>query len=504
MRNRFATIWIWLMLCPLAVDFKSVDENGSRLTQILLTLPVIAAGIALALIAPRFVTRTRLSSVVMAALLLTVPGSIVPQLIQGNDVGNYLRVLLPFMLFLIGYLAARHPWPQERLKQIESATFAAMVTSLLFSFAYGMAVGGGLETVRFRIVSVVFLATQGVLLHEFVIARRVTRFTVLLFIGTVTIEMLSVTRSLLVGTALLFCFATWLSAASLRHLLKAVLRAAVITTVLVGGTALIGSALFPSVAAHWTQRIAAGKATASGIDPTTATRLAELKDQYDQVTSNTTSLVVGKGYGHFYRYSPAYLKALSGQMSEKEFYAINEWTAGHNFWVYQLFAGGLLFGIAFPAIVLFSLYRGSMAYRHWRRVAPNAPNLAVMGRALLVLAALPATSIGGNPLGPRFSGVVYGVALGLLVATHAQLARSTAAKLAAQSAAAAERARQAQQARQGRPRRAPLAGAPALGPGPYVPMLATIAHAPAANAPGDDQPERAPKRLRFAPQGVDR
>ena len=29
-----------------------------------------------------------------------------------------------------------------------------------------------------------------------------------------------------------------------------------------------------------------------------------------------------------------------------------------------------------------------------------------------MVAALPATSIGGNPLGPRFAGLVFGVALG--------------------------------------------------------------------------------------------
>ncbi|WP_454732772.1 MULTISPECIES: hypothetical protein [Cupriavidus] len=488
MRNRFAPLWIWLMLYPLALDFKSVDENGTRILQILLTVPAVGAAAALALIAPRFTGRTQLSRLAMAALLLTVPGSLVAQLVQGNDLGNYLRVLLPFLLLLLGYLAARHPWPEDRLAYIEGVMFNAVAVSLLFTFAYGMAVGGGLENVRFRIVSPAFLVLQGVLLHEFVIARRVTKMNLLLFIVSVVIEMLSVTRSLLVGTALLFLFATWLSAPSIRHLMRAALRATVITATLAGGTALIGSALFPSVAAHWTQRLAAAKATESGIDPTTATRLAELKDQYDQVTQNKTSLLVGKGYGHYYRYSPAYLPALTGQMTEKEFYAINEWTAGHNFWVYQLFAGGLLFGIALPAIVLYALYRGSVAYRHWRRVAPDAPYLAVLGRALLVLASLPAASIGGNPLGPRFSGLLYGVALGLLVATHARLLRAEA------------RGRQEAPAQQ-----APAAGpaAPAWPPlpgGAYPHPLPLPAPAVVAAAAAD--PAAQVPRLRHQPSGA--
>ena len=147
-------------------------------------------------------------------LLATIIGSAVTQAMQGNDFGNYLRVLLPFLLFLLGYFVACHPWSDVRLAQIEKALFWAMVISLVFSFAYGVATGGGLDNVRFRIVSVTFLGLQAILLHEFVVARRHPRFALALFLATIVIELLSVTRSLLVGTALLFVLATWLSAPS--------------------------------------------------------------------------------------------------------------------------------------------------------------------------------------------------------------------------------------------------------------------------------------------------
>jgi hypothetical protein len=80
-----------------------------------------------------------------------------------------------------------------------------------------------------------------------------------------------------------------------------------------------------------------------------------------------------------------------------------------------------LFGLGLPLAVLFALGMGALAYRVWRRRAPDLLYLPVMGRSLLLLAGLPATSIGGNPLGPRFSGLLYGVALGLLVATYTRL-----------------------------------------------------------------------------------
>lgn len=148
---------------------------------------------------------------------MTVVGSIVAQVLQGNDFGNYLRTLLPFGLFLLGYLAACRPWEGDRLAAFEKAIFWSMVISLVFSFVYGMVTSGGpLDDVRYRIVSVTFLGLQGVILHQFVVAKRFTKFTLAIFLGTILIELLSVTRSLLVGTVVLFMFATWLSAPSPR------------------------------------------------------------------------------------------------------------------------------------------------------------------------------------------------------------------------------------------------------------------------------------------------
>lgn len=442
MRNKFAAVWIWVFLLPLAFDFKGA-ETASKAIQILLTVPSMLAGCLLLLVAPRFARRSRLRTAVTSLFLLTILGSVATQVLQGNDSGNYMRVILPFVLMLLGYFVGCRPWDSKRLEQLERAMYWSMIASLIFSFGYGMATSnGGLADVRFRIVSVTFLCLQGLLLHEFVVAKRITKFTVALFLATVVIELLSVTRSLLVGTVLLFVYATWLGAPSIRRLFKAGLRAATIL-VLLGGMAAASAAFFPKVAEHWVQRLSFAKDTESGRDPTTITRLAEMKDQYDQTTASTLGTLVGMGYGHDYRYSPYYLPDLAGQFSKKDFYAIKEWAAGHNFWVYQFFAGGLMFGLALPLAILWALWRGSNAYRSWRHRAPDALYLPVLGRALLVVAALPATSIGGNPLGNRFSGVVFGVALGLLVASYARIAHAMRVRAAETAAQQARRSRTA-------------------------------------------------------------
>jgi hypothetical protein len=421
MRNKYTTLWIWLFLCPLALDYKAAADDGSHAMQVVMTLPVLCAGLILWLIAPSFTHRSRFRSIITAATITTVVGSIAAQLLQGNDFGNYLRTLLPFGLFLLGYLAACRPWQGDRLEQFEKALFWSMVISLLFTFAYGMATSGGpLDDVRYRIVSVTFLGLQAIILHQFVVAKRFTKVTLAIFLGTILIELLSVTRSLLVGTVVLFIFATWLSAPSPRHLVRAGMRA-LMTGMLIAVMTAGAASFFPEVADHWSQRLFASKETTSGRDPTTITRLAEMKDQYDQVTATPSTLIAGKGYGAVYHYSPDYLPYLAGQFSKKDFYAIREFAAGHNFWVYQFFAGGLLFGLWMPLAVLLALGLGGIAYRVWRRRAPDLLYLPVMGRSLLLLAALPATSIGGNPLGPRYSGLVFGVALGLLVATYTRL-----------------------------------------------------------------------------------
>ena len=419
--NRYASLWIWVFICPLAMDYKAVSDTSSHLAQILLAVPALAGGVLLILIAPRLVDRSSLRSFVSLAIALAVPGSLVTQLIQGNPIGQYLRVLLPFLLFQIGFIVACRPWQESRVEQFEKAMFWSNVIALAFTFAYGLATGGPLEDVRYRIVSATFLGLQGVLLHEFVIAKRFTPLTLVLFMGTVLIELLSVTRSLLVGTALLFVLAVWMSAPSLRYLVRALLRATV-AAILLAVMAFGAATFFPGVAGHWTQRLFfAEKATATGKDPTTITRLAEMKYQYDETMSSPVSTLVGLGYGHEYRYSPSYLPDLKGQMTQKDFYAIHDWSAGHNFWVYQFFAGGVLFGIAMPVAILFALYRCTVTYRRWRMYMPHVPYLPVLGRAILLTAALPATSIGGNPLGPRFSGLVFGVSLGLMIAMHVQL-----------------------------------------------------------------------------------
>ncbi|MFP3748060.1 hypothetical protein SB816_33900, partial [Achromobacter sp. SIMBA_011] len=67
-------------------------------------------------------------------------------------------------------------------------------------------------------------ALQAMLLHQFIVARRFSVWMVLVFLATLVVELLSVTRSLLLATVLLTMFAAWLAAPSIGHLIKSAVR----------------------------------------------------------------------------------------------------------------------------------------------------------------------------------------------------------------------------------------------------------------------------------------
>jgi hypothetical protein len=424
MRNKYVPLMMLFCIFPLAFDFKS-EDGGGHAAQIALVIPVLLSGLVLALTGPRFRDASTLKSVAAFAVTLTVVGSIVPQLLHGNDLGNYMRVLLAFLLFMVGFYIGCHPWTDARLQQFRRLMFMSLTLSLIFTLAYGTASGGPIADARFKIVSPTLLGFQGFLLYDIVTKRSATRIDIIVFFITLVVELLSVTRSLLLGTILLFCVATWLASRSLPHLVKSWIRTTVIAALvalLIGGAT---SIFAPSVLAHWSQRLFFSETTSNGKDPTTLSRLAEIEDQFDQVTSGVENLIFGMGFGHDFRFAQRYFYDLraTGTFSEDELRNRDTWEAGHNFWVYQLFSGGIAFGVALPIAILLACFRCARKYRRASKAQHNKEHLDSLGRYLLVTAGMIASTIGGNPLGPRYGGLIYGLAFGLMVGAYCRLLR---------------------------------------------------------------------------------
>ncbi|MGP8441165.1 hypothetical protein ACT2E5_03350 [Burkholderia vietnamiensis] len=424
MRIKYIPLLMLLCVLPLALDFKG-DESGGSAAQVFLVVPVLASGFLLALSGPRFRNSSTLRTITVSAITLTVIGSVIPQLIHGNDPGNYLRVLLSFLLFMMGFHIGCHPWSDDRLLRFRRLFFVSMSLSLIFTFLHGMTSGASITDARFKIVTPMLLGFQGYLLYDLVTKRAATRVGLAVFIITLVIELLSVTRSFMLGTILLFCLATWIGSRSLSSLTTTLVRTSAIGIVVVAAVGVTATIVAPNVMEKWSERVFAFEATSNGKDPTTLSRLAEIEGQYDQVTSSATNLIFGMGLGHEYHFAPQYFyelistQAFSADVLKRRF----TWEAGHNFWVYQLYSGGMAFGIPLPAAVILAFFLCVIRYKKVRKTRIDSPYLDALGRYLMVTAGMIAETIGGNPLGPRYNGIIYGIAFGIMVSAYCQLSR---------------------------------------------------------------------------------
>ena len=119
MRNKFAVVWIWICLLPLAFDFKGV-ETASKAIQILLTVPSMLAGC-------RSPDRAALRGPFAPARADHVA-------LSHHDSGQrrhasaarqrlgQLHARDPAVrLMLLGYFVGCRPWDAQRLEQLERA-----------------------------------------------------------------------------------------------------------------------------------------------------------------------------------------------------------------------------------------------------------------------------------------------------------------------------------------------------------------------------------------------
>lgn len=421
MRLKYIPSLMVLFTCPLAFDFRSSDEIQGHFIQYLMVAPVLLCGPLLAISVQRFRSNCQLRRLMTVTMILTLIGSVFPNFMEGNIFENYLRVLLSYILFAIGYAVGCQPWTDTRLQTLERFFYISCVFSLFASFFYGVFGGEAIEDVRYRILSPVILGFQGLLLYDVAVCGRWKKIGIVLFSATVVIELISVTRSLLVGTVLLFIFVSWLNTPKLAYLLRSLIRmggGACLFAAVIGFSA---SFTFPSVIDHWYQRIFYATTTESGRDPTTLSRLAEMEDQYDQVTSSFANVLIGKGYGHQYFYSENYIMQMLEFSTINDLKSISSWSAGHNFWVYQFFAGGILFGIAFPVVMVYVVFMSFKLYRRLRGIGIRDKRLDSLGRYAMVMVGMLVSTVGGNPLGPRYGGLIYGLALGLSISAYSCL-----------------------------------------------------------------------------------
>lgn len=239
-----------------------------------------------------------------------------------------------------------------------------------------------------------------------------------MLIFTLSVTLISVTRSLFLATMAITLLAALLRKGTLRNFLKSV-NGLTITSA-IAGALLVTYFAFPEVALRWVERLTMARSD-NGMDLTTLTRLAEIDNQLAQWSASTTTIFFGKGLGATYELSA--LAGLEGLLSTDAYDGRMDWFAGHNFWVYSLFSGGLLFGIALPLAILYYFIRSAFFCRRTLS-ASSSSEIKELALGTIATSSMILATIGGNPLGARYSGLLYGVFFAVMVYRYKTCSRT--------------------------------------------------------------------------------
>lgn len=417
-----------LFLLPMSLDFRSAEVGGTVWQYVVTGL--VAVGWILFFGNGKFLRpRGALWKACHWAIVLTILGSFVSVAVNGTPLGDYARVFISIALFGMAFFFGVRMAHTGRTTVMGQLIDFGCLTSIVFTLFAGLTVAGqSISEIRYQILSPVLLPFEAILLHKILVARIKRRRNTLLLAGCLALQLLSVTRSVLLAFAVLLAVALWISsptiAAFIRRSFRMAIPGLVIAAIVVGASSVIS----PEVISRWEQRIFTVETL--GADPTTLSRLAEAKEQLDRWSSGPVSILVGQGFGASYGWSKDfYDEMLATGAYDLESLDQSRSYFGHNYWISSLFSGGLLFGLAIPVMLICATAVCLRTARTMLRCRTDESARLEISRAALVVASLLVTTIGGNPFGTRYTPIVVGASLGVLVVMRRQALQRWAASL---------------------------------------------------------------------------
>jgi hypothetical protein len=409
---------LWLLILPLAFDFKA-EEGGGQATQWI----ILAVTLFGALLLAAKLKRPAYSSLpatlgrfaVSAPLLL----GLIPLLAGYVEWLNYLRTGLPYFLLAVGFFIGARVVRGGHGHTLCSIVLVSASVSVIFTLVFRLSrTGWDVSTSRYEIMSSAMLPLQALLVHSIVIERSKSWIHYAMFSFAVAVQLLSVTRSALLATGMLLVTAIWMASPSLVAFLRNSGRRSLVGVLAVCVGTLIVGELAPELSDRWLQRLF-GSYETFGVDITTITRIAEVDQQLELWAETPFTWAFGRGFGSEYTWHIDYFVLLSQVLSPQEL-ALVHTVGGHNFWAYSLFSGGVVSGFWLPLAFLVSvvLLMGKV-----RRKADSDESYTLASRANLVLIAFLLSTIGGNPLSFRYAGLLYGMFLGVGATTFGTLSK---------------------------------------------------------------------------------
>lgn len=413
-----------LVFLPLAFDYRGSVAGGSA-PQLVLVITVLLGGFWYFL-GCRVPTNPRMTTLVcFMAVIFPVAGSFFHVFSGDLDAGRYVRVALPYTLMAVGFAVA---FVAVQRNDVESATRWAVIAALVstaFTFGLAVATAGDVQGLRHRVLSPVFGVAFVFSLRALLRPGRFQVGWAIAICVVIAVVLISVTRSaaITVGVALAAVYVIYRTEWSRFRskqlgpmlLLMALLFVCMIFIATLGESELLS---------HWYRRLFEARSN-MGFDLTATTRLAELEAQLQLLQEGgAKALLFGLGLGAEYGWSTAYDHLLRQAIPASTIASDDNFAAGHNFWVYSVFSGGLVFGLWLPAVILLILLSAT------RTVVANKTKVDCpalydqLKTGYLVLLCFVASTLGGNPLGSRLGGLTYGYFFGLTVLLLSDLRKS--------------------------------------------------------------------------------
>jgi hypothetical protein len=418
--RRFSALSLMpLVVLPLSLDFKG--EEGGGAWQFLITGATLLAAMLYVAANPSIRVRSGLGRFGVLAVLIPVFGGLCSFVVNDVPFERFIRVAAQVWLFALAVLIGIRVAVHGRAEALTRLMFIGCGISVIFAVVAGFLVTGeSAAGIRYQIVSHVMLPFEAMLLHKIIVLRRYRWKHMLLLTTCISIQVLSVTRSSILGLLVLLAAALWLSSPKFTGVVRRAVKFAAIGVVL-GFVAAQGTALVnPDVGNRWGSRV--GLVEQEGVDPTTLSRVAELREQLRLWRSDVPSILFGQGYGAPYGWAEELFDQLVGTGAfGEEGLSTQYFEAGHNFWVSTLFAGGLLFGTTPQILIIWLSVRGLQTSR--RRNWAKLPEGQLGSLCTLLIVAFAAISIGGNPMGSRYTSLIIGLATGMFLVLDARRLR---------------------------------------------------------------------------------
>lgn len=406
------------------IDFGAATTGGSKAQYAFLLLAMASGGLATLLGFRHLLVRPGVFLVLLWWGYIAM--SFVVAFAWGNEAGRILRLAIPMLLVGFGInttliVAANGMRPGEAVRWF---LFAGLV-NVAWRFGFGwLANGVSLSEVRMEILSPSMRFLFAWVGCAFLLRRKFTFWSLLIFGLPLAVAAISITRSMVlpIGVSFItaaFCLVlamTW-KIYDFRFPFKKIgplfaMGFAMIFVIL--GVALVQ----PTLTDRWYERMFdnRGEGGATTEDLSSLMRKAEAKSMWDILKDEPQGFIYGRGLGASYYWDESFYPELFLVYPDDRHQFPDEiYSAGHSIWTYTLFSTGFI-GIAITLLAFFipmglSLHSARlnsktvMGARGWDSFLMFLPFVAMWATL--------SESITRNPFDERFTGVLLGFMMAL-------------------------------------------------------------------------------------------